>query len=228
MTLPKELTTVTPFSKYLAMFLFIVLPFLGFGLGVQYGKSMAISATSVVMTKQTTTVLSSPTLTPSTHTFVSADLGISFQYLVAQGSDLQVKEIGDKVYVYPRGSDPLTGKYVEVFSKSANMTLIQAIQEKFLSNIASRNCTVKVGSNLSPSNPKYQYARISIMNTTSKIYPCPPVYTEQWSNGIDFFVMDPNHPTKYAFFSLGQDSILATYPTPGVTPMTWDDTLTFN
>ena len=34
--LPKWLTTITPFSKYLAMSLFIVLPFVGFYLGMQY------------------------------------------------------------------------------------------------------------------------------------------------------------------------------------------------
>lgn len=34
--MPKELTTVTPLSKYLAMFLFIVLPFIGFSLGIRY------------------------------------------------------------------------------------------------------------------------------------------------------------------------------------------------
>src|SRR5258706_5864740 len=36
MQLSKELTTVTPFSKYLAMVLFILFPFIGFYLGMQY------------------------------------------------------------------------------------------------------------------------------------------------------------------------------------------------
>ena len=40
MKLPKYLTTVTPFSKTLAMFLFIVFPFIGFYLGVQYQKNI--------------------------------------------------------------------------------------------------------------------------------------------------------------------------------------------
>jgi hypothetical protein len=34
----QQLSTVTPFSKYLAMALFVVLPFLGFYLGVSYGN----------------------------------------------------------------------------------------------------------------------------------------------------------------------------------------------
>lgn len=36
MKLSKKLTTVTPFSKYLAMVLFIILPFVGFYLGIKY------------------------------------------------------------------------------------------------------------------------------------------------------------------------------------------------
>lgn len=41
MNLPKELTTVTPLSRYLAMFLFIVLPFLGFYLGMDYQQRLS-------------------------------------------------------------------------------------------------------------------------------------------------------------------------------------------
>jgi hypothetical protein len=36
MPLPKELTTVTLFSKYLAMILFVAFPFVGFFVGIQY------------------------------------------------------------------------------------------------------------------------------------------------------------------------------------------------
>ena len=38
MSLKKQLTTVTTFSKYLALALFILLPFGGFWLGVEYAK----------------------------------------------------------------------------------------------------------------------------------------------------------------------------------------------
>ena len=47
MTLPKELTTVTPFSKYLAMILFIIFPFVGFYLGSIY-EQRALTATQTV------------------------------------------------------------------------------------------------------------------------------------------------------------------------------------
>lgn len=41
--LPKELTTITPLSKFLAMGLFILLPFVGFYLGTQYQEMMDIA-----------------------------------------------------------------------------------------------------------------------------------------------------------------------------------------
>lgn len=40
MNIPKELTTVTPLSKALAVILFITLPFIGFFLGVKYQSSL--------------------------------------------------------------------------------------------------------------------------------------------------------------------------------------------
>lgn len=46
--LPKELKTVTPLSKYLAMVLFIILPFWGFYLGIQYQKLNYTANNSVI------------------------------------------------------------------------------------------------------------------------------------------------------------------------------------
>lgn len=45
MTLPKSLTTVTIFSKILAMFLFLLLPFAGFYMGYRYYQSVIKSTT---------------------------------------------------------------------------------------------------------------------------------------------------------------------------------------
>lgn len=41
MKLAKSLTTVTPFSKFLAMLIFIIFPFIGFYLGISYQKSLS-------------------------------------------------------------------------------------------------------------------------------------------------------------------------------------------
>ena len=50
----KQLTTVTPLSKLLAMILFILLPFLGFYLGIQY-RELIYSANKTVVLEQTQT-----------------------------------------------------------------------------------------------------------------------------------------------------------------------------
>lgn len=60
MTLPKALTTITPFSKYLAMALFILLPFLGFYLGSQFGR-----ATAYLSSPANKTTYANPTATPT-------------------------------------------------------------------------------------------------------------------------------------------------------------------
>src|SRR3979411_1719351 len=45
--LPKSLTTVTPFSKYLALVLFILFPIVGFYLGVLYGRISSFPVLSI-------------------------------------------------------------------------------------------------------------------------------------------------------------------------------------
>jgi len=57
---PKWLTTVTPFSKALAMILFIAFPFIGFYLGIKYQQQISVT-TSVVSEVQRTVI---PILSP--------------------------------------------------------------------------------------------------------------------------------------------------------------------
>jgi hypothetical protein len=44
---PKQLTTVTPFSKTIAIILFILLPFIGFYIGMQYQRTLDLASASV-------------------------------------------------------------------------------------------------------------------------------------------------------------------------------------
>jgi len=86
MPLPKSLTTVTPFSKALAMGLFILLPFVGFWFGTQYGGTYTAENTISV---SPTILLPTPT-SAYTHMqrvsdltwrkYNAADFGISFEY----------------------------------------------------------------------------------------------------------------------------------------------------
>jgi len=54
--LPKYLTTVTPFSKALALIIFVTFPLLGFYLGIKYQKLLTIPPVSSVNTNNTTTI----------------------------------------------------------------------------------------------------------------------------------------------------------------------------
>ncbi len=62
MTLPKSLTTVTPFSKSLAVLVFILLPFVGFFLGVRYQQIQDLY--SQQLTQAQAVMASKPTSTP--------------------------------------------------------------------------------------------------------------------------------------------------------------------
>ena len=79
MQLPQSLTTVTKFSKLLAMFLFILLPFLGFYLGTRYQQSLTPpiqNASSFTMAKPTPT----PDLTANWKTYTNKEFSFTFAY----------------------------------------------------------------------------------------------------------------------------------------------------
>lgn len=60
--LPKWLTTVTPFSKALAMILFIALPFLGFYLGTKYQQQVTVSIPNISEVQKNTIRIPTTTL----------------------------------------------------------------------------------------------------------------------------------------------------------------------
>lgn len=75
--LPQSLTTVTTFSKLLALFLFILFPFVGFYLGFKYSSLLS-------QTDQTQQVAAQPTPTtdPTANwkTYTNTGYGLSFKY----------------------------------------------------------------------------------------------------------------------------------------------------
>lgn len=76
MTLPSSLTTVTPISKFLAMVLFVTLPFVGFYLGMQYGK-ISSTLTIYLSNKNALTVQSTQA---SSKLYTSSIYHITLQY----------------------------------------------------------------------------------------------------------------------------------------------------
>jgi len=90
MKLPKELITVTPLSKLLAITLFVSLPVVGFLVGIRYqemmdlGKRQQIEQNLAVPRTPTPTPIAIPTVDPSVtanwKTYTNMGQGFSFKY----------------------------------------------------------------------------------------------------------------------------------------------------
>lgn len=199
------------------------------------------SSTQVVVNQYKPTV--TPTQLPASptpaigqniKTFTSLDLDISFTYngnSLWDGKPVQVKEIGDRVYLYVWNTKPEDGRFVEVFSKDPKDSLPDAIIKRFLQGYSIQDCQV-TAANLAKiyyDRNGFVYAQIrpveplnkfdSLPQLTAK---CPPVYAT--INSLKYFLMDTAHPDKLVFFNIGQDTIDS-----GRTGelLSWDQTIQF-
>lgn len=82
MKLPESFTTVTTFSKILAIFLFVTLPFLGFYLGYQYKKSTVVVIDSKeALTEPQKKPVASPTMSTSEFLITNSDSNLGWKTL---------------------------------------------------------------------------------------------------------------------------------------------------
>jgi len=155
---------------------------------------------------------------PDLKTYTSP-LGISFGYLQNQGAQtISVKESGNKICLTSDAQDNscLKGQYVEVFQKSANDSLDEAIKKQFLTNYSEKDCFVSRDypyTNLNYPN-SYEMAIISFPKNSDSSVPwwknadkCPAPYTT--GGGVAYFLQDKDHPNKLLFFKIGQYGIMS-------------------
>ena len=154
---------------------------------------------------------------PNIKTFTSSDLGFSFNYLADQSGsgkpEITAKQIGDKVFV---GSltNPQDGQWVQVWKKDPKLSLNDAVTQQFLKGYSLKNCWVEALPQQGPAYPaNYVKAKITYPHVNNGNDPwwvnytkCPKDYAE--INGSRFFIMDTNHPDRFAYFNIGQDVIL--------------------
>ena len=98
MKLPKELTTATKLSKYLAMVLFIALPFVGFFLGVRYQEMMDLAKNQEMGANFS--ILRSPTPIDETanwKTYINKKYEFSFKYSDKWGLESSPRNRGKDV-----------------------------------------------------------------------------------------------------------------------------------
>lgn len=163
--------------------------------------------------------------------YINHTYGFSFEFpTVLQGEPINVKEVGNKIYVYNFKYPYTQGQYVEIFPKSASDTLDQAIQKQFLTNIAPKDCFVKdaKGDTLASFPATYSIKTLGYPVDENTDVPafaqpnkCPEPYAA--TNGISYFLGDSKHPKFYLFFSIGQYGIDVQSPQK----KGWQDTVLF-
>lgn len=204
---------------------------------------------TVIQTLPTITPSSSPsaaasfeedTSVPGQKKYVSPRLGVTFLYMPKPdqytNDTASVKEDGDKIYIYmnqlakvTQQGDYKSGQWIQVFDKDKSQTLADAIKQKFLTNYSEKDCFVtETLEQVKAKFPaSFESAIISYPKPTgdqglpfwTNADKCPQVYSE--TNGISYFLMDKNHPEKFAFLSVGQ------YVIYGSKTQGWQDTVEF-
>lgn len=121
MNLPKELTTVTKLSKYLAMVVFIALPFVGFFLGVRYQEMMDLSkrqqeeSNLAIPRAPTPTPIAIPTVDPSItanwKTYNDNKDGFSVKYDSSSINAFQINKDDLRIFMRDVSSLPQFVKY---------------------------------------------------------------------------------------------------------------------
>ena len=173
-----------------------------------------------------TTLEPSPFLNtdPNIKTFISDKLGITFQYQEkSKGSNeiITTKEIGNKVYVYSSSMKPEQGQYAEVFDKDKQDDLVTSIKKSVMQGYSPDDCPIHLtGKNLWSTMDQfpstYVPAQIGLPdaatqsgmeNAQSYLDKCPAKYVA--FGGLSYFLADSVHPSKFAFFSIGQYAIKA-------------------
>jgi hypothetical protein len=149
--------------------------------------------------------------------YFSERLGVGFTYdpTPVAGFEVTVTEKEDMIYIHGIKEDLKAGKTIEVFKKDSKMSLEEAIKIQFLAKYDPKDCFVKTYP-IDPNFPGYVSAGISYPRPTEQeteeglpwmknAAKCPATYTE--TNGVQYFMMNKEVPTKYVFVRLGQDSI---------------------
>ncbi|MCC6582021.1 MAG: hypothetical protein IT440_16440 [Phycisphaeraceae bacterium] len=143
-----------------------------------------------------------------TQLYYSEALGVGFTYKSFSDDYVpKITESGNKIYV---------GEYqsIEVFEKDQNVTLEQAIKDSILKGVSDAECFVKIYEMGEGDVKDYISAGISYHGEKGSTEPlftqkhiCPTQYAE--TNGVRYFLMNKNVPTKFLFVDIGQDSMMS-------------------
>ncbi len=190
---------------------------------------VALASIWIVLATRSTINVDNSSSRTTTREFRSQRLGVSFTYASQDlGKQILVEEAGSTIYIHPENVAREQGQYVQVFSKSRDISLSQAIQQQFLSAQQLTKCQVKNGMDADGAQPTNGIAAIISFPLSTDANTdglglrqnCPDQYS--LTNGLSFFWTDGEQSTTFVFFSIGQYFIPST--TAGTS---WHTTLHF-
>ncbi len=159
MNLPKELTTVTPLSKYLAIVVFVLFPILGFFLGMKYQELMNLSKRQemeenlTITRAPTPTPFAIPTVDPSITANWKTYANSQFEFTLRYPAEWKIAEAKEKDYniiqIYPtdkkindidsEGPSPFTSIRIVVKNNPKNLSYMDYALEEEKSIFVSGN-----------------------------------------------------------------------------------------
>ena len=171
------------------------------------------------------------TSVPGQKRYTNPEWGLTFLFpTVSNGETFDIKQDGNKIYVYNTKYPYTQGQYLQYFPKNSSESLTQALQNQLLTGISPSDCFVKATqadkeANFPPSSeiktlgfPVDENSDIPAFAQTNK---CPQPYAE--TNGLSYFLANTTHPQLFLFFSIGQYGI----EVDSQTHQGWQDTIQF-
>lgn len=161
MILPKELTTVTPLSKFLALILFIIFPLVGFVFGMQYQYTVDLYNRQLNDTYPAT-ITRHPTPTPSQignlKIYTNSKYHYSLLYPIiyqagsgGSGSPVQGDETSLVISIHETGHAGFPIFYVNIVSKDGSNINITYNADGFTNNVR-KYLSVNLGNTVKPPN----------------------------------------------------------------------------
>lgn len=165
--------------------------------------------------------------------FKSTTLGITFRYSQKEDQQLfDAKEIGDKIFIFMTQMPPENGQWVQVYRKSADTSLEDAIKTQVLKGFSLSDCIVTIVNDpnqgvMGTELPGTTFAMIKLpilpdddmAVAQTKAAKCPQPYSA--FGGIAYFMAFEDIPDRFVFFSIGQ------YMIPAEQDIPWQTTLRF-
>jgi len=158
---------------------------------------------------------------PGTKIYYSSSMGLAFTYReLFDNQNIKITESGNNINI--------DGQNLYFFEKDPELSLVEALTEKFLIGYKDEECFAK---QYESKNTPSSYVKAGLSpagdrgNGLEVFNKCPLDYGE--TNGARYFLMDNNIPEKFFFVELGQAAVASdgTIDEEGNTSSDWSNSI---